>query len=265
MSDIRTAFRQARAEGRIALVGYLPAGFPDPDAFGEVVEVAAKAGLDVLEIGLPAADARMDGQVIRTALQTMRRYGVDVDRALELGALALCRAECVGLAMLYADTLAEYGVERLLVRCARLGIPGLLPVGIDPEAGGELAQLARRHGVQMVGFITANADEQMMQAIIAQSSGFVYVQSNGGKTGERASLNEALRNRLARIRCLVAPSDLPIAVGFGIRSPEDVARVREMGADGAVVGTALVEAASQGTECMQSFVHSLAQAARQKE
>ena len=265
MSDIRTTFRQAHAEGRIALVGYLPAGFPDPDAFGEMVETAVGAGLDVLEIGLPAADARLDGQVIRTALQAMRRHGVDVDRALELGALALCRAGCVGLAMLYADTLAEYGVEHLLVRCARLGISGLLPVGMDPEASEELVQLARRHAVQTVGFITANADEQAMQATIARSSGFVYVQSTGGKTGEGAFFDEALRSRLARIRRLAAPLDLPIAVGFGIRNPEDVARVREMGADGAIVGTALVEAASQGKERMQSFVYGLAQAARQKE
>jgi tryptophan synthase alpha chain len=262
MRNLEIVFRRARAERRVALVGYVPAGFPDVDTYLQVVKVAVEAGLDVLEIGLPVEEAVLDGQVIRSALASIVASGITVDRALELGAKSLRGLKAAGVAMIYASALADYGADRLLSRCRRLGISGVLLVGAPAEDWIMFGEAANRAGVRPIGFLTAQANGQSLQSIVAQTDGFLYVQSYKGETGQYYGFGDQIKTRLKHIQTYAHPKDLPVVVGFGVRRPQDVQRLMDMGADGVVIGTALVEAAARGPEAIHQLISGLAAASR---
>lgn len=259
--DLGLAFQRTHEMGRATLIGYLPAGFPAVDRFCEIVKVAARDGLDILEIGLPVEDAYLDGPVIRSALQSLIAQGVTVDRALEMGAEAIHLSEIFGFVMAYPATIAKYGAERLLKRCKFLGIAGILFVGASLSEWMEFAQLAQDMGVQPVGFIGSHADDQTIQLVVKHSKGFLYVQSYDGQTGQRGEFGESLKDHLQQVRIYAQTVNSPVAVGFGIQTPDDVHRLLSMGVDGVVVGTALVKATAEGGSAVHQLISGLASAA----
>lgn len=258
---LELAFQRAHEMGRAALIGYLPAGFPAVDRFCEIVKAAASGGLDILEIGLPVEDAYLDGPVIRSALQSLIAQSVTVDRALEMGAEAIHLSGIFGFVMAYPATLAKYGAERLLKRCKYLGITGMLLVGASLSEWVEFAQLAKDTGVQPVGFIGSHADDQTIQRIVRHAKGFLYVQSYDGQTGQRGEFGESLKDHLHQVRDYAHSVNRPVAVGFGIQTPQDVHRLSAMGVDGVVVGTALVKATAEGSTAVYQLISALASAA----
>jgi tryptophan synthase alpha chain len=260
MGPILDAFQRARNQNRIALIGYLPAGYPSPDDFLRIADTAFDAGLDVLEIGLPTGEAGMDGRVIRSALEKVMRSGLSVDRALDLGGQALRQGGRMGLAMVYASTIAEYGEAALLQRCADLNISGILPVGMSHACWQAFAGEACQRGVEAVGFLSADMPPADLQTTALKAGGFLYLQSSDGPTGRAVKLGPDVRLRIEQVRMLSGVEGLPVAVGFGIRSAADVARVRKLGADGAIVGTAFVEAAAKGAQSIRTLVEELHQA-----
>jgi tryptophan synthase alpha chain len=258
--SLANVFRQAQQAGRIALIGYLPAGYPDRKTFLQIAQSGFAAGLDILEIGLSTPKAVLDGEVIQTALQVVNRQEITVEEALALGAQALAHSSKAGLVMVYASMLAKFGQEAMLSHCARLGIAGILPVGM-PEADWQaFATAACRHGVAPIGIISPDMDEAGVRTIVQHAGGFLYLQSYSGPTGQPAQLDQAVRERIELARSCMGAYRLPIAVGFGIKKGEDIARVRALGADGVIVGTAFVEAATQGSQATHRLVTELSQA-----
>jgi tryptophan synthase alpha chain len=262
MLTIVESFARARAEERLALVGYLPAGFPSPDAFLALARLALDSGLDLFEAGLPDKRSPIDGRVIREAVAQVRTSGITVDRALELSALACYRGRRGGYVLLNAETLAAYGAERLLARCTQLEIAGVLLVGAPFAQWQQFAAQATACGVQPIGFVPADADDDTVAATARNAEGMLYLQGHAGITGQRVQFGPQLRDQLGGVRAC-SDNKLPIAVGFGVRSAADIRRLRAYGADGAVVGTALVEAAAQGAAAVQTLVGELAAAARE--
>jgi tryptophan synthase alpha chain len=261
MATIAAAFARARQENRLALIGYLPAGFPDALSFVELAHHAFAAGLDILEIGLPTPDPKYDGEVIKRALQKVVNLGIDTRTALDLGEQAINGGPGAGLAMFYDESLTTYGPDQLLKDCLGKGISGVLPVGVEPHHWLSFARTARNNQIAPIGFIPYGMDEATLQAIAGLADGFLYLQSQSGPTGQQGEFGDEVRERVTRVKT-IANHKLPVAIGFGVRYPADVERIRNIGADGVIVGTAFLEAAEEGVTALENLVHGLGEAAR---
>lgn len=260
MQSLAAVFEHARRDHRMVLIGYLPAGYPDDDSFVELVKTAFSAGLDVLEIGLPAADPFYDGPVLRSAIQQVFRRGLTLQAAFDLSATALREAHGSAILMFYAEVLRQISPETLFMGCWQASISGILPVGMDVEAWLGVAAAARLREIAPIGFLSATMDEFELRQVITAADGFLYLQSQDGPTGQPRDFGEEVAARIRRVRNISSRS-LPIVIGFGVRQPADVERIRQLGADGVVVGTAFVEAAQQGRAALEDFVAQLSQAA----
>jgi tryptophan synthase alpha chain len=259
--SLETVFRRSRAQGRLALIGYLPAGFPDVDRYPQLVRAAVEEGLDVLEIGLPVDAPILEGRLIRLALARIAASGISLDRALELGAEAVGPLDVAAVAMVYASVLVDYGTGRMLKRCRQLRIAGVLLVGAPPAEWIRFSEAARHAGLRPIGFLSADLGGRVLPRIVAGTGGFVYVPSYDGKTGQRHGFDERFTAHLGRVQACARRYDLPVAVGFGVHTPGDVRRLAAMGVDGVIVGTALVRAAAKGPAEVRRLVGSLARAA----
>ncbi|WP_324716456.1 tryptophan synthase subunit alpha [Carboxydochorda subterranea] len=258
-TSLSEAFASARRAGRRALIGYLPAGFPDGDTFVDVVRAAAGAGLDVLELGLPVADPYLDGPVIQAALSRQRAAGVTLPEALALACRVRRAAGIPVVAMGYGKQLPE-PASALVQALAERGIDGVLLPDLDEREFEALAKAAAGAGVAAVAFASADLPEEALQRRVAACGGFVYVQSGARRTGTPIDPGEA-GMLVRRVDAARAGRPIPLAVGFGIRGPGDVRAVAELPVDGVIVGTALVEAAASSTEALRRAVRRLAEAA----
>lgn len=255
---IESAFEEARSRGRLALVGYLPAAWPSEAGFAELADAAFGAGLDVLEVGVPSADPFLDGDVIRDAMAALAQRGVSAARAVEAAAASAREGRAL-IAMMYRDE--WQGGAASAARLAGLGYAGMLVVGTKPGDWQAIAAEALASGLAPIAFASPSdgLDEAGAVAKMAGGAGgFVYLPSYRGKTGRKASFDAALGRRIASVRG--AAAGLPIAVGFGVNAPSDVAALAGLGADGAIIGTAFLKA-SANPEGLAAFVGSLVGAA----
>jgi tryptophan synthase alpha chain len=258
IDDLNGVFASAKEAGRIALIGYLILGFPDAEGFKASAEASFEAGLDILELGFPTQDSFMDGEVISRANAAVRAGGLDARGALGLvGSLAV-RGNAL-LAMMYQDTWLELGGCAAPALLAGAGFAGVINVGTAGSTWEESAAACRGADLAPVGFAGPGIGEEALLRLTAAARGFIYLPSHSGKTGSGGKFDRRLGERIARVKAL-APG-LPVAVGFGVNTPADVAALRELGADGAIVGTALV-AATRDLQGMTDYVASLRAAAR---
>lgn len=248
------AFRSERAAGRTTLVGYLPVGYPTVDAYGEAVGVMAAGGFRVLEIGVPPAARGLDGAVIEKAMAAVEKTGIDLHAGVALGADAAARHGLAPVAMLYSPLLRRVGASALFGELRSSGVGGILVPDLPPSEWLPFAAEAVERGLEPVGFIPADADEGTVARIAEAARGFLYVQSYAGRTGSAFGMSESLRARVALVTAIAAERGIAVAVGFGLRTAADVAAVRGLGAAGAVIGTALVDAAGRGRATLERFV-----------
>lgn len=257
MNTLKRAFEKAKSENHLALIGYLPVSYSERQHFLSLVRSAIDAGLDILEIGVPTKNAIFDGQVIRTALEQAAAQGIRTKEALFLGAKAILGKNAAGIVMTYANTMLEYGPKKMIEDCSVLGIDGILAVGIGFDEWKTYAQLAKKYHSHLIGFLSPELSPSQIKEISNHAGGFLYLQSHNGPTGQQFNIDQELKSRITEIRKLTFKSSLPIVVGFGIRNQEDVMQIASYGADGVVIGTALVEAANEGRESVISLVNSL--------
>lgn len=250
----RQAFRADAAEGRITLAGYLPAGYPDEAAYLAAVGELAAAGFRVLEIGIPPVDPGMDGLIIQEAAESVMRAGMGLGRALELGGRAASRHGMAAVGMLYHETFERAGRAACLDLFLQNDIHAILVPDIPAAQWEPYAREASSRGIEPVGFAPPDADERRVADIVAHADGFLYVPSYSGTTGSEFGMDPSLRERFSAIRTAAVHGSLPLAVGFGIRRASDIEAVRALGADGAVIGTALVRAAAKGPRALGDFV-----------
>lgn len=253
-------FAALAGEGRAGLVTFVTAGDPDPESGFEVLRALPKAGADVVELGMPFSDPMADGP----AIQRSSRRALDAGQTLAgtLRMVARFReedAETPVVLMGYYNPAFVYGPERFLDDARKAGVDGLIVVDLPPEADGELCLPARERGIDFIRLATPTTDDRRLPAVLRNASGFVYYVSITGITGTRAGETAEVEGALARIR---RHTDLPVAVGFGIRTPGQAAEVART-ADAVVVGSALVEAAGEAgpkdaADAVASLVRDLA-------
>ena len=233
---ISTAFSRRRAEGRAALVPYVTAGHPGPDLTVTLLDALAEAGADVLELGIPFSDPLADGPTIqRSSFQSLSR-GTTVARVLaDLQEFRDRRANPVVL-FTYLNPILRYGVDAFLADAVQAGAQGLLVTDLPQGADPTLEDRIRASGLDLIRLVAPTTRPDRVPDIASGGSGFLYYISRTGVTGARTTLSDTLSDEVGRLRSAVS---LPVAVGFGISTPDQAAQVAAV-ADGVVVGSALV-------------------------
>ncbi|MDR3487137.1 MAG: tryptophan synthase subunit alpha [Bradyrhizobium sp.] len=236
---IDARFTELKKQDRAAFVAFLMAGDPDPSTSLEIIKALPKAGADIIEIGMPFTDPMADGPAIQAAGLRALKAGMTLKKTL-----AMVREFRTGDAttplvlMGYYNPIYIYGVDKFLVDAKSAGVDGLIIVDLPPEEDTELCLPAMRAGLNFIRLATPTTDDKRLPAVLANTSGFVYYVSITGITGSASADTAIVGAAVARIK---RHTKLPVCVGFGIRTPE-AARGIAQHADGAVVGTALVDA-----------------------
>ncbi|MCK1393144.1 tryptophan synthase subunit alpha [Bradyrhizobium sp. 1] len=236
---IDTRFAELKKAGRSAFVTFVMAGDPDPATSLEIIKALPKAGADVIELGMPFTDPMADGPSIQAAGLRALKVGMTLKKTLDLvrGFRKDDNATPIVL-MGYYNPIYIYGVDKFLVDAKAAGIDGLIIVDLPPEEDDELCLPAMKAGLNFIRLATPTTDDRRLPAVLANTSGFVYYVAITGITGAAAASVTAVSEPVARIK---RHTKLPVCVGFGIRTPEN-ARAIASHADGAVVGTALIDA-----------------------
>jgi tryptophan synthase alpha chain len=245
VSRIEKRFAALKAEGRAGLVAYLVAGDPDIETSTRLFEGVAAAGADLIEIGMPFSDPMADGPSIQAAGLRALNNGMTLRKTLAMVQHLRARdPDTPYVLMGYYNPIYRYGAEAFAKDAAAAGVDGLIIVDLPPEEDPELAEPARKAGLDLVRLATPTSDAARLPTIVERASGFVYYVAIAGITGTRSADAGAVREAVARIR---QATDLPIAVGFGIKTPEQAAEVARA-ADAAAVGTALVDRLAQNLD-----------------
>ncbi|WIG60323.1 MAG: Tryptophan synthase alpha chain [Ktedonobacterales bacterium] len=238
---IAGAFARAKAEGRVALIPYVMAGYPDVETSEALAVALGEAGADVLEIGVPFSDPLADGATIQTASHHALEQGMTLTGALALAGRVSAQVATPLVLMTYYNPIFSYGIERFCEDASAAGVAGLIVPDLPPEEAAPLATAAEQRGIALNFLVTPTSPDERVEQVarVAKGSGgFVYCVSLSGVTGARAQLPEHLAAFVARVR---ARTDLPLAVGFGVARAEHVAEIGRI-ADGAVVASALLNA-----------------------
>jgi tryptophan synthase alpha chain len=238
VSRIERRFAALREEGRAGLVTYLTAGDPDPATSARLFAGLAAAGADLIEIGMPFSDPMADGPVIQEAGQRALKQGMTLPRTLEL-VRELRRADDTTPIVLmgYYNPIYRYGGESFAHDAVTAGVDGVIVVDLPPEEDLELTAPARAAGLDLIRLATPTSDDQRLPRIVEHASGFIYYVAIAGITGTRSADSANVAAAVARLRRF---TELPVAVGFGIRTPEQAAEVARA-ADAAAVGSSLVQ------------------------
>jgi tryptophan synthase alpha chain len=236
MGRIGERFARRRAEGRPAFVAFLTAGDPSLDRTVEAAIALAAAGADVLELGVPFSDPLADGPVIQRASERALARGVTLPGVLEAVRRIRERSELPLLLFSYYNPLLQHGLGRVAREAKRAGVDGALVTDLPPEEAGEWIDVARSADLDTVFLASPTSPPERLRAVAEASRGFVYAISRTGVTGERQALSDDARPLVERLRAL---TDVPVALGFGLSTPEQVREAAGV-ADGVVVGSALV-------------------------
>jgi tryptophan synthase alpha chain len=238
-SRIDARFAELKKQGRSAFVTFVMAGDPDPKTSLDIVKALPKAGADIIEIGMPFTDPMADGPSIQAAGLRALKAGMTLKKTLEMVRGFRKDDNATPLVLMgYYNPIYIYGVEKFLADAKAAGIDGLIIVDLPPEEDDELCLPAMKAGLNFIRLATPTTDDRRLPAVLANTSGFVYYVSITGITGAAAADSSAVGEAVARIK---RHTKLPVCVGFGIRTP-DAARSIAENANGAVVGTALVDA-----------------------
>jgi tryptophan synthase alpha chain len=254
---IANAFIRAKSEGRAALMPYTTLGYPTPETSMDVVKAIAEAGADLIELGVPFSDPLADGPTIQHSTQVALAQGMTSIYCLKM--VEMLRSQNITVPFLlmgYINPILTYGPERYVADAKAAGADGLIIPDLPPEEAGAIETACRLDGLALVYLIPPTASLERIKLVAARSSGFIYLVSLTGVTGARRELPADLETFIRRVRSV---TDLPLAVGFGISTPQQVRAVGAL-ADGVIVGSALVEAvgkADRPGQAAEAFIRDL--------
>ena len=244
-SRITDRFAATRAENRPALVTYVMAGDPDPDTAQQILEALPAAGADIIELGMPFSDPMADGPSIQAAGLRALKAGQTLTKTLGMVETFRKKDQATPIVLMgYYNPIYIFGVDAFLEAARAAGVDGLIVVDLPPEEDEELCLPALRAGVNFIRLTTPTTDDRRLPAVLANTSGFVYHVSMTGITGAAIKNHAAVGEAVKRIK---GHTDLPVVVGFGIKTAEDAA-IMGRDADGLAVGTALCNAVAESLE-----------------
>jgi tryptophan synthase alpha chain len=253
-SRIADAFRRATADNRAAFIAYITAGDPSPDGTVALARALERAGTDVLELGVPFSDPIADGPVLQRAAARALERGVDLGRVFDIARRIRAETRLALVLFTYLNPLLSRG-ERAASEAREAGFDGVLVTDMPPEEAGEYQPRLRKAGLDTIFLVSPTSTRSRMSSAARLSSGFLYVVSRAGTTGVRRSLASDLVDTVARARR--AAGRLPVAIGFGIATPEAAGQAAVL-ADGVVVGSALVKAAEESGPDYETAVEAFA-------
>jgi tryptophan synthase alpha chain len=260
MTRIDDTFARLNAQDKKAFVAYVMAGDPDFDTSLEIVRGLPAAGVDIIELGLPFTDPMADGPTIQLAGQRALEQGMTLERTLELARTFRETDNTTPIVLMgYYNTIYNRGVETFLNDAKAAGIDGLIVVDLPPEEDDELCIPAQNAGLNFIRLATPTTDDKRLPKVLQNTSGFVYYVSITGITGAAEAQAGDVGPEVSRIK---SQTDLPVIVGFGIKTPERAQEIASI-ADGAVVGSAIVSelGAGKSPSDVLAFVKSLADGA----
>jgi tryptophan synthase alpha chain len=259
MTRIGCLFEDLKKTGRKGLIAYLTVGDPSPERSPALVEALVRGGADLIELGVPFSDPIADGPVIQAAGERALKAGTTLARVLEVAAEVRRTSAVPLLLFTYLNPVVRYGLDRLAQDAAAAGIDGCLLIDASVEEAEEYVGAMHRRGLDTVFLAAPTSTPRRLKLVAEYSTGFIYLVSRTGVTGERDSLSNAIAPLVASVR---AVSDLPLAVGFGVSKPEHVAELGRQ-VEAVVVGSAIVRliernAANASLEIqLESFVREL--------
>jgi tryptophan synthase alpha chain len=262
---ISQAFEQARHEGQGALIPYFMCGYPTAAQSVELVLAAARGGADIIELGMPFSDPLADGATIQYAGHVALEGGMTISGCMQVASQVAARSPAPLLFMGYYNPIMAYGIERFCKSAAASGICGLIIPDLPPEEAQPLQQAAQQQGLALIFLVPPTTSDERIAEIVRAATvgykGFLYCVSLSGVTGERAELPPQLRSFVERVRTFTRAYDLPLAVGFGLSTPEHIAAVTSY-VEAAVVGSALVNLVAttppaEQAETVRTYIASL--------
>ena len=266
MSRISQTFAALKRDHRRGFIPFITAGDPDLETTRELIVELAQAGATLIELGVPFTDPMADGPVIQRASERALRHDFGIDEILQTVAAARKQTEVPIILFSYFNPLLQFGprtsalpaFEKLAREAKTAGIDGILVTDLVPEEAGEFAAVLRAHDLDMIFLVAPTSTDERLQMVAERASGFIYAVSRAGITGARDEVSAEAEQLVRRVRRF---SDLPVAVGFGISTPEQVADVWRY-ADAAIVGSAIV-ARIEGAASTGEVVSSVGQFVRE--
>tara|TARA_R110001592_G_scaffold29350_9_gene106602 strand:- start:22042 stop:22851 length:810 start_codon:yes stop_codon:yes gene_type:complete len=262
MNRIETTFQNLKATNRSALVTFIMAGDPDLESAARVLQSLPEAGADLIEIGMPFTDPAADGLTIQRAGQRALKAGANMHTTLQMVQDFRVNNDHTPIILMgYANPLYAYGLEKFAGDAKKAGVDGLIIVDLPPEEDAELRLHADAQGLDIIRLITPTTDENRLKTVLEGASGFLYYVSITGVTGTAKANLDVMRPHIDLIK---TKSDLPIAIGFGIKTPNDAQEMCALG-DAVVVGSSIVDKIkdigdnSGDLEGVTTFVRSLSE------
>jgi tryptophan synthase alpha chain len=259
MSRLASLFDECRAEGRSALIGYLPTGFPDVPTSISAMTAMVESGCDIIEVGIAYSDPGMDGPVIAAAAEAALRGGVRVRDALA-AVEAISKAGGRAVVMTYWNPVLRWGVDAFARDLASAGGLGMITPDLIPDEASEWLSVSEARDLDRIFLVAPSSTPERLAATVRASRGFVYAASTMGVTGARDAVSVAAPELVSRVK---AVSDIPVGVGLGVRSRDQAAQIGAY-ADGVIVGSALVSALKDGIPAVRSLTVELADGVRQR-
>jgi tryptophan synthase alpha chain len=253
---ISGVFRNIIKEGRKAFIPYIMAGDPDLEKTLDYVLMLEKCGADMVELGIPFSDPLADGPTIQRAAERALKKGVTLNKVLAFVRELRSKTSIPVILMTYYNPVFKYGERRFAEDAGACGVDGLIVPDLPPEEAGNLAPLCREAGVDTIFLVAPTSGQDRMKKVAKASRGFVYYVSMTGITGARLSLNDDFSAHIGRLRQLTR---MPVAVGFGVSTPEDAHMISRV-ADGVIIGSAIVGKLQESPETARDFISRLREA-----
>ena len=259
MISVSSCFQSLRDRQQCALIPFITAGDPDLATTAQALKTLDAAGADLIELGVPYSDPLADGPVIQAAATRALAHGVKLDHVIAMVAEVSPQIKAPIILFTYYNPILNKGIRPFLTQIAAAGVKGLVVPDLPLEEAEELLVPAAEIGIEVILLVAPTSSQERIIAIAAKSQGFIYLVSVTGVTGVRSGLDSRVGDILANLRSV---TDKPIAIGFGIAAPEHAKQVQEWGADGVIVGSAMVKRLAEGTpaeglESIDRFCRSL--------
>lgn len=253
MDRIAHQFSKARAEKRACFVAYICAGDPDFDTSLEICRTLVEGGTDLLELGVPFSDPLADGLTNQLAAHRALESGMTMEKVFDLARRVRMFTDIPIVFYTYYNLVFHNGIENYIARARQAGVDGILTLDLPPEEATETIEASRRHGMANIFIVAPTTPPERVERIARAASGFIYYVSREGVTGERKDLAGDIQEGVAKIRRC---SGLPVAVGFGISSREQVRQVARA-ADGVVGGSALVNCIGKNLTSREAILRAM--------
>lgn len=244
MPSVSSCFKSLRDRQQCALIPFITAGDPDLATTAAALKTLDAAGADLIELGVPYSDPLADGPIIQAAATRALAQGVKLDDVVQMVAEVSPQIKAPIILFTYYNPILNKGIRTFLSQVAAAGVKGLVVPDLPLEEAAELLVPAAEIGIEVILLVAPTSSQERIIAIAAKSQGFIYLVSVTGVTGVRSGLESRVEDILANLRTV---TDKPIAIGFGISAPEHAKQVQQWGADGVIVGSAMVKRLAAGT------------------